>query len=623
MYRLRLFLALLVFLTVSFLFAQPDSLKQSLDAILSGPHDREQLSNVSLALVKMINSGEVVSDTLFEQAIAMAEELEAMDVMSKMYLNRSIYDMNAADLTKGILHVDKAIDIAEVIGNESIEADAYNVKIRMMAMGGEMKEAANIAAGMVSKYHERGDIVNEALTYILLSRLSASLEDYSTTLRYDSIGIDLARQAGDERVLIRALYEAAEHFVFLDYPTEGLALATEAMELAQEHDQRAGVIGNIVNTLMGANVTLGNYDAALENLAIMKEVEGEQKYPWWMVTKGRLLQRIGRKKEARDLLLEAVEMVKATSNSPVLFKRAYRSLQTVDLNQGEYDTVLHYEQLIKEQQDSLQVAKNIRHLQELEEKYRAGEKDAEIRLQKEKLATQQTMLYSSVVGLLFALFALLGLILLSQRLKKRNIEKEALIGEIHHRVKNNLQVVSSLLQIQRRGLDADDEKGREALQESQNRVSAMGLIHNKLYQGKEVTSVHMPDYLEDLGNTLLDAYRLEEQVSISYDIEDIFLDVDRAIPLGLIINELIANCLKYAFPKGREGTIEISLLREEEGLKLKVSDDGVGVAAAEKRTDSTSFGKNLTGLLTKKLKGELKITEGKGYCVEILFGERR
>jgi len=120
----------------------------------------------------------------------------------------------------------------------------------------------------------------------------------------------------------------------------------------------------------------------------------------------------------------------------------------------------------------------------------------------------------------------------------------------------------------------------------------MGLIHNKLYQGEEVTSVHMPDYLEDLGETLLDAYRLEEQVEVFYDVEDIHLDVDSAIPLGLIINELITNSLKYAFPNGREGTIEILLHREEERLRLSVSDNGVGAADAEKRADSTSFGRN-------------------------------
>ena len=628
MYRLRLFLLLSAFLVASFLSAQSGLSGLRVDSILSGPHDVEQLGNLNTALANMINNGETVSDTLFERSIAMALELEEWYFAAEMYLNRSAYDINKGNLTKSITHANKAIEIAQSSGDKEAEALSYNMKIRIMMADGKMKESADLALYLVEKYKAERNTIKEAQVYTLLSELSTNLGDFPMTLNYDSIALDLARKGGNDEVLARSLHVSAENFVLLGDPAKGLMLATEAINLAEKNDFSRAVIRNITDVLMSANIELGNYEAARENLAVMEAFGREEKFAWWMVTKGKLLQRIGRNEEARDLLLEAAGMIRATSNSPVSLRRAYVALQTVDLNEAEYDTVVHYGRLIKAQEDSLQIARNIRHLQELEEKYKAGEKESEIQLQKEKLAAQEAKLYFLVAGFLFALFAALGFFLMNQQLKKRNVEneallrdKETLVGEIHHRVKNNLQVVSSLLQIQRRGLDFDDEKGREALQESQNRVSAMGLIHNKLYQGKEVTSVHMPDYLEDLGDTLLDAYRLEEQVEIFYDIEDILLDVDDAIPLGLIINELITNSLKYAFPKGREGTIEVSLLREEEGLKLKVSDDGVGVAAAEKRTDSTSFGRNLIGLLTQKLKGELKILEGKGYGVEVLFGQ--
>ena len=619
---------LLAFFITPSLFAQPSSYEQNAESILSSPHDMEQLLNLSTALANMINNGETVSDSLFDRSIAMACGLGAPDFVARFYLNRGIYNMNGNDLTNSLVYLDKAIEVAQANDNRKIETVAYNAKIRTIAIGGKVREAADLALYVIGKYKAEGDTINEALTYTLLSELSSGLGDYEMTLKYDSIAVDLARKMEDDKILTESLYTSAANFTFLGYPAKGLELATEAMSLADKNNLSEVMIKNITDALMDANIELGNYEDALENLAVMEAFGREEKFAWWMVTKGKLLQRIGRNEEARDLLLEAAGMIRATSNSPVSLRRAYVALQTVDLNEAEYDTVVHYGRLIKAQEDSLQIARNIRHLQELEEKYKAGEKESEIQLQKEKLAAQEAKLYFLVAGFLFALFAALGFFLMNQQLKKRNVEneallrdKETLVGEIHHRVKNNLQVVSSLLQIQRRGLDFDDEKGREALQESQNRVSAMGLIHNKLYQGKEVTSVHMPDYLEDLGDTLLDAYRLEEQVEIFYDIEDILLDVDRAIPLGLMINELITNSLKYAFPKGREGTIEVSLFREEERLRLKVSDDGVGVAAAKKRTDSTSFGRNLIGLLTKKLKGELKVLEGEGYGVEVLFGQ--
>jgi len=618
-----IYLLVFVFLAVSSLSGQ--SLNPRIDSTLNGPRDTFQLKELNSAIVTLINTGQLIPDSLFDRTVALAEELEAHYYLSLTYKNRSMYDSNMGEIEKGLKNADKAIKIAQAFKHEKILADAYNMKLRMMNLVGRIKEAADLATDLVKKYHDEGNKFYEATTYLLLSRLSTSLGEYPMTLVYDATAIELARESNDPLILVQSLYSSAENSVLLGYSEKGLVLAEEAMQLAKKHDIKY-VQGNIINARMGANIALGNYGAALEDYKPLAELEGEQKFPWWMTTRGLLLQRIGRNEEARELLLDAAGLIRERSNSPVSLTRTYRALKTVDLDHAAYDSLVRYETLIRAQEDSLQANKNIKHLQELDEKYKAGEKDAAIRLQKEKLATQRTLLYVSVGGLLFTLAALLGFLLLSQRLKKRNrenemllIEKETLIGEIHHRVKNNLQVVSSLLQIQRRGLSSDDKKGREALRESQNRVSAMGLIHNKLYQGKNITAVRMPDYLKDLGETLLDAYRIEEQVDVFYDVADLSLDIDVAISLGLIINELVTNSIKYAFPSGKEGLIEISLHRNNDQLTLLVSDNGVGASAAEKRADSTSFGTNLIELLTKKLKGSLKVLKGDGYGVEIVF----
>lgn len=131
----------------------------------------------------------------------------------------------------------------------------------------------------------------------------------------------------------------------------------------------------------------------------------------------------------------------------------------------------------------------------------------------------------------------------------------------------------------------------------------------------------MPEYLQDLGDTLIDTYRLEEQVDIFYDVDGISLGVENAISLGLIINELVTNSLKYAFPENREGIIEMALHREQDQVRLTIIDNGVGVAAAEKRADSTSYGTSLIQLLTEKLKGSKRILAGSGHGVEIVFPE--
>jgi two-component sensor histidine kinase len=142
--------------------------------------------------------------------------------------------------------------------------------------------------------------------------------------------------------------------------------------------------------------------------------------------------------------------------------------------------------------------------------------------------------------------------------------------------------------------------------------------------GENLTAVDMRNYLHELGDTLLDAFGLgEEQVKIFYHLDPLRLDVDTAIPLGLIINELVTNSLKYAFPAGRTGVVEITLRQESSGkLLLRVADDGAGKAGAPTLKNSTSFGANLVDILSKKLDGKIEVsTSAGGYVTEICFNK--
>lgn len=603
------------------------SLTERLDSILASPQDTHQVrALVELSDIFSLELMEI-PDVLFERGLELANRLNDNRGLADLYEVRYIYYLNGGEVTKGLAAVAQAKKYARLNGQPGLLRYASIDEVILLMIGGDTEKAAVSASELAKEFKASGDLIGETEAYGLLSTLNSGFGNYSLAVAYDSSAIERARLSGSPMTLSRALVAASSNRSLLSDPEGALKLAEEALQIALEEGNAFGV-ENALGARAEANTMLGNYAKALEDYNELKEGEGNQRVTWQMTSKGLLLQRIGRHDEARELLLEAENIIQTTSKDPLELKRCYQALQTVGLNQMQYDSVVWYGQLMRAQQDSLQTAKNIKNLLELDEKYKAEEKEIEIRLQQEQLARQQIKLYATVFGLLLAIVGGIGFFLLSRRLKKRNLEKEqlltdkeTLIGEIHHRVKNNLQVVSSLLQIQRRGLGSDDEKGREALLESQSRVSAMGLIHNKLYQGKEVTSVHMPEYLKDLGETLLDAYRQEEQVEIFYDVADISLDVDIAIPLGLIINELVTNSIKYAFPKGREGTIEISLHRERDQLRLLVADNGVGAAAAEKRIDSTAFGTNLIGLLIKKLKGEIEILEGQGYGVGIRFPE--
>ncbi len=271
-------------------------------------------------------------------------------------------------------------------------------------------------------------------------------------------------------------------------------------------------------------------------------------------------------------------------------------------------------------QDTLLNAERTQQIETLKTQYETAQKEAKIAVQQQELAQQRTILWAvaSVLGI-----AILGgalLYRLTRQLRQRNAEKEFLIKEIHHRVKNNLQVLSSLLHLQSRQIT--DETALDAVREGQNRVDAMGLIHQKLYMGDNLAAVEMQDYLKNLGDTLLDSFGLDDgRVKIDCQVEPMHLDVDTAIPLGLIVNELVTNSLKYAFPNERAGTVEIALWKDGAGkLCLKVADDGAGKNAVLDAKNSTAFGTQLVQMLSKKLKGQLEVTAGEqGYATVIRF----
>ncbi|MBK9337195.1 MAG: tetratricopeptide repeat protein [Lewinellaceae bacterium] len=270
--------------------------------------------------------------------------------------------------------------------------------------------------------------------------------------------------------------------------------------------------------------------------------------------------------------------------------------------------------------DSVLNIQRTQHIAELETRYETDKKEATIAAQGQALRDARIRFWLIVTLFLLALVGGGLLFRLTRQLRKRNTEKEFLIKEIHHRVKNNLQILSSLLHLQSRQIT--DEAALDAVREGQNRVDAMGLIHQKLYMGDNVAAVDMPEYLHQLGNTLLESFGFhDDRVQIRYEVQPLRLDVDTAVPLGLIINELVTNALKYAFPEDRPGVVAIALwIDEANKLCLKVADNGVGKGAAPDPKGSTSFGTNLVQMLSKKLKGVPQVEVSQtGYSTLIAF----
>ncbi len=205
-----------------------------------------------------------------------------------------------------------------------------------------------------------------------------------------------------------------------------------------------------------------------------------------------------------------------------------------------------------------------------------------------------------------------------ERLKASLQEKEVLIQEIHHRVKNNLQVISSLLKLQSRY--AKDEDTLTIFQESQNRIQAMSAIHEILYQSNNLASIPSKEYIETLVKNLSVSYGLRsEEIALTIDVQNIPLRIDDAISCGLIINELISNSIKHAFPERKEGTIEITLKLLNKTVQLVVEDNGIGIPENLNIANSKSMGLRLIHFMVEELQGTLLLDRTRGTQFQIQF----
>ncbi|MCB0338428.1 MAG: PAS domain S-box protein, partial [Bdellovibrionales bacterium] len=197
-------------------------------------------------------------------------------------------------------------------------------------------------------------------------------------------------------------------------------------------------------------------------------------------------------------------------------------------------------------------------------------------------------------------------------------EKELLLKEVHHRVKNNLQVISSLLKLQRRSLNGDNSK--RALIDSQNRIQSMAILHELLYRKGNLSGVCFGSYLQELSKQLIESFGSSDKVSLEVELKDVVVDLDQAIPCGLIVNELVTNSLQHAFPEDRNGVISIGVDCDQEGkCKLEVRDNGIGVNTNGNFEENSSLGTRLVLRLAKQIRADVKRLGPPGFGMRISF----
>jgi PAS domain S-box-containing protein len=211
---------------------------------------------------------------------------------------------------------------------------------------------------------------------------------------------------------------------------------------------------------------------------------------------------------------------------------------------------------------------------------------------------------------------------IEDELEKALEEKDTQMKEIYHRVKNNLMVISSLLNLQSRYIK--DKESQDIFKESQNRTKSMALIHEKLYQSTDLKNINFGDYIQKLSNDLYNAYVTNKRfIKLNVDVNDIMLDIDTSIPLGLIFNELVTNSLQHAFPQGKSGEINIKFYSKDDKYILEVKDNGIGFPDDINYKNSDSLGLKLITSLTEQIGGIIKLDNTSGTSFKIIFTEEK
>lgn len=355
---------------------------------------------------------------------------------------------------------------------------------------------------------------------------------------------------------------------------------------------------------------------------IVVDAVGEERARSYLNEVGNAHLKLGNYTQALTYLKKALEWYDEKQNTDIA--EPFLNIAFCYEKLGDFENALLYTNKANAANQNI-LEENIKTLKsELVAKYEIGKKDQAL-TEQEELIKQKSRTQNIAFGSAGILALLLGGLYISFRknqektmlITAKNEENELLLKEIHHRVKNNLELVKSLIALQ--SAELEDSATKDAMIASQNRVQSMGIIHQKLYQGTNLGNVEMKDYFVNLSEGILDSFNAEDRVKINCIMDDLELDIDTAVPIGLIVNELLTNALKYAFPEKREGEIRISMSRTKNDIiELNVSDNGIGKQPLQKPT-GTGFGTRLVQLLTQQLNGVMKEQNKHGTLVSFTF----
>ena len=569
------------------------------------------------------------------RAILLSKQSNDQNTLAQSYRYLAIYHKEYSKLDSALYYFNKSKDIYIHQNNEQNLAETYVNLKTIYTLKTDYNQAKQFIYKALKLFEKLDNQKGIAQCYSHIGDLLYYENNYNEAIRYCDKAIVIQKEINAKEDLALTYRFKANNQLFTGFDLEDALKSINASiniyhELGESGIPMMASVnwrGNIFKYMELYDEAILDYQTNFDN---SKQLGLECYLIPSLANIGHVYLMQGKYEEALPYNLKAIDLMKKTGRTRSLWEN-YMHVSEIYESIGNLKMALYYHQLYSSELESFKDNIILSLESEAQSKYEVGQKNATILFQ-DKIISQQKrtkVLYIILTALLAII--LFGLFYFFRKNKKRNQQlevlnttldtknqqNELLLKEIHHRVKNNLELVKCLIELQSAQLE--DSATKDAMIASQNRIQSMGIIHQKLYQGENLGSIDMKDYFINLGDGILDTFDAEDKVKIECAMEQLELDVDTAVPIGLIVNELLTNALKYAFPEDSNGKIKISLIQSnKETLTLKVVDNGIG-KTIKTTPKGTGFGSQLIKLLTQQLNGNMEETHENGTSVVFQF----
>lgn len=606
-------LKLLVFLFLPFIIYSQNSKITDLERRLSSEKNQLKKLEILYEMVKVVSQNDLEQAlVLAQRGSKLADDLKEKNWQPKFYEIKGTMHANLLQLDSANLYFDKAMKGHKAVKNVKGQATTSFKLAWIFKKNGEYEKAMKediTALKLMESIDDKAGICNA------MTNVSWDLTKQNRLKEAFIYAEKAIKMAEDNNLVSEFFYvynNAGEVAIAMKKNQLALDYFTKAKAIAKEQNFGQVSLVDIGNSQGNALKKLGRYEEAIRLYANCLKIAREANYQNGINTVianlGEINMLIGNYKEALKYQLETIRLQEINNDITNLIEN-YNHTSTIYKKLNHFEPALSYKQKAYDLKDSINSIESDAKMSELLTKYETQKKEETISFQESKIEQQKLVQYLGIVVVVL----LLGLLIFAyisyknrsksnRLLAQKNAENELLLREIHHRVKNNLEIVSSLLALQ--SAKIDDTETKAAMTEGQNRVNSIGIVHQKLYQGTNLGAIEMKDYFFNLGENILDTFGASQRIDLKLAMDNLDLDIDTAVPLGLIVNELLTNAVKYAFPKNENGTITIQLQKQNHNtLQLRVSDNGIGKSAT---VHGTGFGGQLISLLTQQLNGTMK-----------------